>query len=1010
VLYRFDEFELDAAAYTLTRRGMELPLQPKVFDLMRCLLDRRGQVVTKAELLDVVWAGEHVNEGAVPWTVFHARRALGQGRGAKTPIETVLGRGYRFASNVEVVPGARASGRVPPRSVSAPPPSVAGGSLPFVGRSDAMDRLEGRLEQALCGEGGICLLVGEAGIGKTRCAEELRGHAAERGVQTWCGRSVEGLGAPVFWPWIQVLRDALRDRSELLEPGEALLSRMAALDAKQMAPRPRTGRRNGGDRFWVLDGVSDLLLRASRQQPFMVLLEDLHWADSATLELLAFLAPLLQRSTLLVLGTLRNEVRVTDRRATANLLHGVERIELEHLTRDDVSRYIAELTHQTPSIPLCRAVHRATAGNPLFLQETVRSLIVEHGADELATLEPGVIGPPRVARDVLRSRLAALDEDVLSVLASASVLGASFEVAILQRLRDSSDSLLESLERARASGLILTDGPHRYRFAHELLRSILYDDIPGSERVATHRRAAELLSELGRTERRHSQIAHHFYRSLPAGEYERVVAAAVQAAEAAARMHAFEDAATFYGWALEAQGLDPKTQTRERAQLLCASGTTERLAGRAEDSRRTLSLVVEIGRQHGYGDLLLRAARMLRPSHVLGGVPDPLVRTTLEEVLRVSPDGPNPHRISALSQLACVPPYSLDMQRSAELSEEAVALARQLGDSLRLLEALRARLHSLSGPDHIDDVIAVSDEMLELNERGRWMNGEAHMARMCALLYRGDLPAADAELQAVLREAQAVQLPEAIWMHDRIRNQRRIADGEFAAAEAACKDLAGRGKRMGLGYWRTFLGEQRMAIALARHGVEAARQWDLNALVHYASDVEQSYAAGFVALTAELGREREAQRMLDHMAARRFEDLAKDIGYVNALSHLGDAAVLLRDRPRAEQLYALLLPYALLNTPNSLSSYNGSASASLARLAALLGWDDRAEEHFVAALEMNDRLGVRPQVARVSYDYARWLAERQRPGRARGEAQRAAKLAGELGMGWLEARATELAD
>ena len=165
-----------------------------------------------------------------------------------------------------------------------------------------------------------------------------------------------------------------------------------------------------------------------------------------------------------------------------------------------------------------------------------------------------------------------------------------------------------------------------------------------------------------------------------------------------------------------------------------------------------------------------------------------------------------------------------------------------------------------------------------------------------------------------------------------------------------------------------------------------------------------------MALSAELGREREAQRMLDHMASRRFEDLPKDIGYLNALSHLANAAVHLRDRPRAERLYDLLLPYALLNTPNSLYFYDGSASASLARLAALFGWEDRAEDHFQVALAMNDRMEARPALARVAYEYARWLAERQRPARARGEAQRAAKLAGELGMGWLEARAMELAD
>jgi len=997
LLYRFGDFELDGAAYTLTRSGVSLSLQPKVFDLLRYLLERRGQVVTKAELLAAFWPGEHVSEGAVPWTVFHARRALGQERGAKWPIETVPGRGYRLIADVEVVAAAQ-------------PALLQGGELPFVGRSDVMERLEARLTQALLGEGGICLLAGEAGIGKTRCAEELRARASLHGVDTWCGRSVEGLGAPVFWPWIQVLREAVRARPALCESGEALLSRMAAEGERENgAPRHRP-RRKAGDRFWVLDGVVRLLVQAAEEAPILLLLEDLHWADSATLELLALLVPQLQRRTLLVVGTLRTDVTFSDRRRAARVLRSAPHIELGHLTRDDVASYIAELTRRAPSTSLCKAVHRATAGNPLFLQETVRSLLLEHGAELLPHLEPEAIGPSKVARDVLRARLSTLDAEALAVLASASVLGESFEVTILQRLQGGSiESLLEALERASACGLVVEDGSHRYRFAHELLRSILYDDMPGRDRVATHRRAAELLAQLGDSERRHSQIAHHFYRSLPAGDSARVAAAAIRAAESAAGMHAFEDAVAFYEWALEAQGLDPMTPTRQRAETLWALGRAERLAGRYDDSRRTLSVVVGIGRQQGYSDLLLRAARILRPSHQVGGIPDPLVRSTLEEVLRVAPDGPDPQRISALSQLACVPPYAHDMLRSAALSEEAVALARRLGDSVRLFEALRARLHALSGPDHIDDVIAVADEMLRLNERGRWASGDAHVARVGAFLYRGEMAAADASLQAVEREARSARLPEAIWLHDRLRNQRRLADGEFEAALAECKELGGRGKRMGLSYGRLFLDAQRFAISLARGGPEAVRERNLAVLFSAGAEVQWSYRAGIVSLTAQLGREREARSMLDQMAARDFEDIPKDIGYVNALSHLAIAAAELGDSARAERLYGLLAPYALYNTPNSLLLYEGSASYPLALLAALLGRAERAEEHFQEALAMNERLGARPQIARLGYAYARWLAGRQRSARARSEAAQAAHLAGALGMTWLEARARELA-
>jgi predicted ATPase len=247
--------------------------------------------------------------------------------------------------------------------------------LPFVGRADAMRQLEARLTRALAGEGGLCLLVGEAGIGKTRCAEELRARAASQGVRMWTGRSVEGLGAPVFWPWIQVLREAVREEAGLREAGESLLARMAAFDADGNAPE--AGERKGGkaNRFWVLDGLSRFLLDAAAHLHLVVLLEDLHWADSATLEVLAFLVRELPRSRLLLVGTMRNETLERDRSRVEQLMRGAERIDLAHLTPEDVGRYIGELTRRTPSPSLCGAVYRASAGNPLFLQETVRTLI-----------------------------------------------------------------------------------------------------------------------------------------------------------------------------------------------------------------------------------------------------------------------------------------------------------------------------------------------------------------------------------------------------------------------------------------------------------------------------------------------------------------------------------------------------------------------------------------------------------------------------------------------------------
>src|SRR5258706_13331885 len=168
---------------------------------------------------------------------------------------------------------------------------------------------------------------------------------------------------------------------------------------------------------------------------------------------------------------------------------------------------------------------------------------------------------------------------------------------------------------------------------------------------------------------------------------------------------------------------------------------------------------------------------------------------------------------------------------------------------------------------------------------------------------------------------------------------------------------------MGLSYGALFTDAQRNSIALAERGIEAARDWNVQALFALGDVLQPSFRAGFVALCAELGHERDARPMFEAMSARDFADVPRDIGYLNALAHLARAAVLLADFRRAERLYERLAPYALFNTPNSLLFYHGSASHALAGVAAALRWDERAGAHFETALRPNERVGGRPPPA-----------------------------------------------
>ncbi len=260
VIFSFGEFELDARGYRLRRGGREVPLQPKVFDAIRYLVEHHDRVVRKEELLDALWPGEHVNETAVPWTISRARKAIGQGTDEKHPIETVRGRGYRFAAEVRSIEASK-SEPVSSKVLKSGPDVVAHSPSndPFVGRAEPMERLIGAFHSTRAGRGRLCLLIGEAGIGKTRCIGEFSGIVRRAKVSLCTGRCLEGGRTAAFWPWVQVLRDGLAEEDIAAERKLELRALLA-----ELIPRPDTlqsvveGSTSSGfgARFWLLEKLS----------------------------------------------------------------------------------------------------------------------------------------------------------------------------------------------------------------------------------------------------------------------------------------------------------------------------------------------------------------------------------------------------------------------------------------------------------------------------------------------------------------------------------------------------------------------------------------------------------------------------------------------------------------------------------------------------------------------------------------------------------------------------------
>ncbi|MFI5309349.1 MAG: AAA family ATPase, partial [Polyangiales bacterium] len=365
---RFGDYELDLDAFVVRRGGQALAMQPKVFDVLQYLVEHRGELVTKAELLREIWEDDHVSESVVAWSVSHIRRALGQARGSKQPIETVQSRGYRFTAEV--------SAQKPVSRHPIAPAAMASDISTFVGRKSVLSELLQRLGEAVGGHGSLCVITGEAGIGKTACADEVVAAAASMNVSVCYGRCLQEGVAPPLWPIADALRGVLRERPELAA------SARGVLPGHGDDPAAATAREEQAEsaRFFKIERVARLLRELAALRPLLLVLDDLQWADASTLGVLAFVAPELRELPVFVVATLRDGEPVPDDggdRPVRKLMRHAHALPLEAFDTAHVAELAERIGSHRPSDELAEAIRRASGGVPLFVREVVRSLLRE---------------------------------------------------------------------------------------------------------------------------------------------------------------------------------------------------------------------------------------------------------------------------------------------------------------------------------------------------------------------------------------------------------------------------------------------------------------------------------------------------------------------------------------------------------------------------------------------------------------------------------------------------------
>jgi tetratricopeptide (TPR) repeat protein len=887
-----------------------------------------------------------------------------------------------------------------------------------VGREREVDELCDAADAALAGRGQLVLVSGDPGIGKTRLVEELATYAHLRDALVLWGRGYEGQGAPPYWPWMQIIRQYSVDHdpsalAETMGAGAADIAQIVSEVRRRLPsiepPTESVGAEQA--RFRLFDSITTFLLNASRREPLVLVLDDLQCADPASLMLLEFLAPQLGGGRLLIVGTYRD----TELHAHPALVQTLgelarvrppRRVALQGLTRSQVARYIAMTAGVEPDDALVHMVHAKSEGNPFFVAEIVRLLSAEGRLEDAA----GDIAIPREVRELIARRLAPLSQACRDALATAAVIGRDFDLRVLQEVTGlEPERLLEALGEAQAARVLVSLAPGRYRFAHVLITDTLVDGLSASRRVKLHRRVGEALEAVfgEQLESRLTELAYHFLEAAPAGDVEHGLRYATTAAEHANARLAYEESARMYERALRVLHLLPADRTR-RCDLLLAAGEAHHRAGAHARANVAFREAAAVARDLSSPDRLAQAALGYAGPRGSFAVVDRELVSLLEEALaQLGPRGDGV-RARLLGRLAMELYFGGSRERREALVDEALAIARQLGDPATIAYVLNARYAALWAPENVADRLAIADEVLELARRAgdHRLAREGRGRRIVALLELGEMDQAHAEIEVHARVADELRQPYGRWQAAVWRAGEALLAGRFAEGETLAQEAFELGRKV-----RMTDAENCFAVQSFIASMELGRLAELQETVEQLAErypETTRWTSALPYLHTELGRRDEAANAFQQAATHGFAKLEHDNQWLSVITSLSDTCAFLEDAPRAAELYNLLLPFGGRNVVivEGWASF-GSADRPLGMLAATMGRWDEAETHFQAALDLNGRLGARPWIARSELGYAQMLLARREPGdaeQARELLQRALHTALDLRMTTLAER------
>lgn len=809
------------------------------------------------------------------------------------------------------------------------PLSMVGGHDSFVGRTRELAELEGAIASAKSGSGGTWLVWGEPGIGKSRLVEE----AMRRASDATCafGRSLEVGGAPAYWPWTQVFRTILRRRGSGVSI-DGLGSRamwlrpiVQELDGEALSIEPEQAR------FRLFDAAASVLLDAAEARPLVIALEDVHAADTASLQLLEFVSRQIRSAPIALFATVRS-TEAKDSPVLARIAREGTPLVLDRLDREAVVRLLARALDREPASELVDDVFEKTDGHPLFLREVI-----------LHRVHASALALPRTLADAIAERFADLAEGTRRVLESAAILGREFDIRTLASVLDvSSADLTLPLGEAMDRAVCTEISTGVYRFSHALVAEALRERIDATTRSRLHLRAARALEEAGAS---WETIAHHL---IEAGATEQAIAALRRAGKEGLARWAFDQAAAAFTRALGMTG-----DREMRFELLLDLARAKMDAGDARGGRETCREAVELARTLRSPDLLARGALASGSIFVYGEI-DPNLVALLDEARRgIDPESALGARV--LARLAAAMQPAKDPRAPIAMAKEAIATARRLGDDETLLDTLRSGVSAMMDLADPRERLPFNREHVALAERmGRPLDAlRAHMRLVFDGYELGDAAGARRAIDAAERIVTGLDHSAQRWKIAAFRAMQALHEGRLHDAEALISKARELAEPLADANARRAIGLHRFAAG------HVTGRWSdaLRAIEEHAPYLEEiEYGRTFMsalraAALAGLGREDEAASIFP----REIVDLAIATADTSVLNTVVSSVAAFGNDEDAARLSAALEPHAhrFVSWGMLGMAIEGPVATLLGRLARRRGRDDEAVTWFERAIELS---------------------------------------------------------